>query len=245
MPESTQPSCSQCASASGRCPPSGAGLTVAEAASGFWGGLSERSRRWWAGRRAGARPRWRRNLMRPRLRGAAPSFPVRPGGRGGGGSGGRGGAGLARCGATCASWCCAWPAASARSSTPSASSPCPWKKERAEVAGSRRPKWLPGSRAADAARRERRATRAPQLIPAGRTGTGHAPGDWGRDLGDSMGAGTRSPAWSGLPAAGPAPPASLPLSLTPFHSFPSFFATPEVSPALLQPESSPRFCVCL
>lgn len=116
--------------------------------------------------------------MRPRLRGAAPSAPVRPSGRGG--DGGGGGAGPTGCGATCASWYCAWPAASARSFTPSASSPCPWRKVRAAVAGSRRPQRLPGSGAAGAAPQEGRAARARRRIPAGRTGTsGSLSGGWG------------------------------------------------------------------
>lgn len=250
-PRRAQPSRTQCAGASGRCPPSREGRAAAEAVVRLPRELSARSRRWWAG---GARPRRRRNLLRPRLRCTAPSAPVRPGGRGGGGGNDDGeDRRPARCGATCASWCYAWPAAFARSSTPSASSPYPWRKERAAVAGSRRPKRFPGSRAADAAPQEGRAARTPQRIPAGRTGMGRfLCGRAGARGARARGCGARGLAWpgllAGLPrASGRRDRASRLLTAVsdPLHSFPSFPSTPGVSPAVFHPESTPHFCVCL
>lgn len=170
---------------------------------------------------AGARPWRRRNLLRSRLRGAAPSVPVRPGGRGDGGGGSS--AGPARCGATCASWCCAWPAASARFSMPSASSPCPWRKERAALAGSRRPQRLPGLGAMDAEPGEGWAARALRRITAGRTGTGGSllggRGCCGTGLGTRPGPGCPRVRLAPL-AAGPASPAPLQPTLTFFARFP-------------------------
>ena len=78
-PARPAPPRAQCAGASGS-PPSGE-RPAAEAGPGLRGGVSARSRRWWAesegrqgGRGAGARPWRRRNLLRRRLRGVAHSL---------------------------------------------------------------------------------------------------------------------------------------------------------------------------
>lgn len=186
---------------------------------------------------AGRGPSAGAGLAGPRLRGAAPSASVRRAGAA---------AGPARCGATCAWRCCAWPAASARSSTPSASSPCPRRVERAAVAGSHRPQRLLGSRPADAAPREGRAARAPRRIPAGRTGTGRSLSR-GRARAGAAGAGSGAwgSAWDRWQVR-PAPQDSLP-PLRPPSRIPLLPGNPTLfpHPLPLHPGARPPFRIPL
>lgn len=205
------------------------------------------------GGRAVARPRRRRNLLRPRLRGAAPSVPVRPGGRARRRRrrrrrGGRHDAALpAHRGAVLGlrfllSPLCLQPARR----VPRRRRERRWR----EVAGPSgflapgrrtRRRERGGQHGSRSASRRVGQVRAVSCVAETEAGAG---GLAGAVPGARPGPGF-SPVCPAPPAAGPAPPASLPLSQTPFHSLPSLASTPEVSLALLQPGSTSRFCVCL